>query len=187
MDEKQLEAIYAQVPELECKRLCSHICKTGPIRIGRLELERIVNRLGYEPHGDLTTGVCPLLKDGLCTIHDIRPLICRLWGTTRKMKCKFGCKPEKWLSSAKVKRLLDEVYRDGISYDLWGETEYHNAKKGIEAMIEREHLKKMREEYYSAYFEALGAANANHGAMQAIDRLLAEMDKETSEEPASEE
>lgn len=82
---------------------------------------------------------------------------------------------------------MDEVYRDGISYDLWGETEYHNAKEGIQEMIEREHLKKMREEYYNAYFESLGAANANHGAMQAIDRLLAEMDKEASEEPASEE
>jgi hypothetical protein len=38
-----------------------------------------------------------------------------------------------------------------------------------------EYLQKQRKEYESAYLEHIGLANANHGAMEAIDKLINEM------------
>lgn len=42
----------------------------------------------------------------------------------------------------------------------------------IKTVIERK-----RDEYKAVYMESLATANANHGAMQAMDDLLIEIDK----------
>jgi|WetSurMetagenome_2_1015567.scaffolds.fasta_scaffold578576_2 hypothetical protein len=46
----------------------------------------------------------------------------------------------------------------------------------IRALIERK-----RDEYKTVYMETLATANANHGAMQALDDLLIELDKRGTE------
>jgi Fe-S-cluster containining protein len=42
---------------------------------------------------------CPFLdlQSKRCTVHQIRPGICRLYGVTTGLKCKWGCKPERYL------------------------------------------------------------------------------------------
>ncbi|WP_245589227.1 zinc/iron-chelating domain-containing protein [Chitinimonas koreensis] len=43
---------------------------------------------------------CPYLgKDG-CTVYPDRPLICRLFGTTPRLRCPNGCAPEAPVASA---------------------------------------------------------------------------------------
>jgi Fe-S-cluster containining protein len=36
---------------------------------------------------------CPYLGDTGCTIHPVRPLICRLYGTSPSYLCKMGVRP----------------------------------------------------------------------------------------------
>ncbi len=48
-----------------------------------------------------------------------------------------------------------------------------------------EHLQEKRKEYEAGYMEHISLANANHGAMEAIDELIARMQApkpETAEE-----
>lgn len=172
-----LERIYAKLPTLDCKRECASSCHTGPIRIGRLEWERIVERLGFAPVGNPDTMDCPLLEDGACTVYDIRPLICRLWGSTKRMRCSHGCEPKLWVGQSYADSLLKEVYEDGISYDMWSETSYTNAKKGMITMGIQEQIKEKIAEYHNAYMEALASANANNGAKMAMELLLADVIK----------
>ena len=59
------------------------------------------------------------LKDNKCSIYDKRPLICRLYGVVENMKCRFGCKPTRYLTNKEgvalvsaVKKLeVDNIFR----------------------------------------------------------------------------
>ena len=44
--------------------------------------------------------------------------------------------------------------------------------------LTRVYLLAKREEYFDAYMDALATANANHGAMQAMEELLARLERE---------
>ena len=135
-----LEDIYNEVPELECKRLCADYCTTGPIPMGKIEWERVKKHLGSSPKGDTKTWVCPMLDGTTCTVHAVRPLICRLWGAARGMECPHGCKPKRWVEKDEGHALLKQVYSlDGIVYDLWGEDAYKKAK-GIMKLSVKERL-----------------------------------------------
>ena len=56
--------------------------------------------------------VCPYLTDkGRCSIYDLRPLICRMFGTVEGMPCPHGCKAALLTdkqSAVLFKQLLDE-------------------------------------------------------------------------------
>ena len=54
---------------------------------------------------------CPALDVafGLCSVYPDRPTLCRLWGVVEKMRCPFGCEPERYLSDAEAVTILDEV------------------------------------------------------------------------------
>ena len=108
--------------------------------MGRVEWNRIVFRLGYAPRGDPKTWICPLLNGTTCTVHKVRPLICRLWGATRTMECPHGCKPKRWVGKDEGRALLKRVYDiSGVSHYLWGEAHYKKAK-GIMKLSVRERL-----------------------------------------------
>jgi len=55
--------------------------------------------------------------------------------------------------------------------------------------MDRDRLQQLRAEYNAAYIEHLSHASANNGAVQAIDRILAEMDapKPESANPTAQE
>lgn len=99
----QLDTLYAQLPRLECKRLCQDCC--GPVPMSRLEWARIVQRLGHAPQGDESL-VCPMLVRGSCRVYTIRPIMCRLWGLVQAMACPFGCVPERWLTDKEASRFI---------------------------------------------------------------------------------
>src|SRR5688572_3091327 len=89
----RLAALYAQVPQPNCKGLCSTSC--GAISMHPRERQRIRDLGVTIPHhqdaldtlihdGEYT---CPALKDDRCTVYDDRPMICRLWGSVDGMPC----------------------------------------------------------------------------------------------------
>lgn len=108
-----LDALYATLPRIECKRLCQECC--GPVFMERLEWDRIGERLGRYPRptAEQAAGLeCPMLDaDGGCGVYDIRPAICRLWGLVDGplTRCPHGCEPERWLTEAEGYEFLGRV------------------------------------------------------------------------------
>jgi len=113
------------LPAIKCKGLCSECC--GPIGMHAAEWEhmgkpdiphqverngRIMLPMAYDMeqlHAMMQTGTgpdCPLLKNRRCTVYEVRPLICRLWGLTPDMACPHGCVPERWMSEPEARILL---------------------------------------------------------------------------------
>lgn len=105
---RALELIYSRLPKLECRGKCQAYC--GVIAMSKPEWERIVARVGCEPKGDASL-VCPLLDraTGRCTVYDLRPLICRVWGLVRDLACPHGCRPSRWLSDKEFRSLRAKV------------------------------------------------------------------------------
>ena len=124
--EAALEAIYAELPAIDCRRLCHAAC--GPIVMSRVEGERMASMAGgaaggsgvREAAADL---VCPYLEreSGLCGVYALRPLICRLWGATESLRCEWGCEPSAVLSDLEVERLAKRVLAlsGGESVTVW--------------------------------------------------------------------
>lgn len=87
--EAELDQVYEKVIDVGCKGLCSHSC--GPIDMSPAEKARIEARTG-QPFK--TAMRCPLLDFmGRCSVYDIRPIVCRLWGAVPEMPCPYGCQP----------------------------------------------------------------------------------------------
>ena len=110
-----LTTLYAKIPDLHCKGLCHAYC--GPIPCSNEEWEamgkpaRLDNGSGMVILQHVEGGHCPLLSpNGRCTVYANRPLICRLWGVTKKLRCPHGCKPKRWVkpeeSAAMIKELI---------------------------------------------------------------------------------
>lgn len=90
---EKVHAVYARVPDINCKGLCTECC--GLIDMSNAEKLLIEDVAGHLPGVDehLT---CTMLVDGRCSIYADRPLICRLWGAERSLPCPHGCKPKMW-------------------------------------------------------------------------------------------
>lgn len=105
-----MDALYATLPGLACKRLCQECC--GPVFMEKLEWERIGERLGRYPRPTPEQAAkleCPMLADGGCTVYDLRPAVCRLWGLVESMRCPHGCVPERVLTDAEGHEFLGRV------------------------------------------------------------------------------
>jgi Fe-S-cluster containining protein len=124
-----LEALYAELPSLECRGLCWHSC--GPVDMSVTERERIAD-LGVTIPGYTreaaeryrTTGkvdACPALGPfKTCGVHAARPMICRLWGSTENMRCPHGCRPDRELSEAEGYEFLERSREIGGSDESSG-------------------------------------------------------------------
>lgn len=108
-DERALEEIYAEIPSIPgCTGACAVAC--GPIAMFKGEWERVKRTAGREPRlapGSLT---CPMLSPtGRCMVYSVRPYICRLWGTTRALRCPEGCEPERWLTLEEAQGIYERI------------------------------------------------------------------------------
>lgn len=98
---EELERLYSLLPTIECKGLCWNSC--GPIDMSDVERERIEEQgVHIEPFTqeralrwaqDEPLHCSALTEDKKCSVYDVRPLICRLWGVAESMPCTYGCKP----------------------------------------------------------------------------------------------
>lgn len=105
--EQRLDALYETLPTIECKGLCQESC--GPIGMTTVEFRRILESTEIVPSID-GQGTCLLLVDGKCSVYEVRPTICRLWGITRGMECPFGCIPTpRYLTREEGFKILGKV------------------------------------------------------------------------------
>lgn len=115
---KTINDIYAQIPYIKCKQQCQLAC--GPILLSPIEQKIIDDNYGITDFS-LESAVkrkclaCPKLSNGKCTIYEHRPLVCRLYGTVKKMRCRWGCRPKKWLNDEKARELIKAAHR--IAYE----------------------------------------------------------------------
>lgn len=114
-----LQAVYDQVPVMiGCTGECWISC--GPVSMSDHEHKRI-RQAGYRvtPEEQAVqreeTSWCEALTEAhRCAVYEIRPVMCRLWGTTKSTRCPFGCMPEGgFLSEAERLRLIAEADRIG--------------------------------------------------------------------------
>ena len=108
------------LPRLDCKKLCQDSC--GPVPMTHQEVAELQGASGMTfdirpffgdrvlitPEGSLD---CPALKDGLCAGYDKRPVLCRLFGMVKKMRCPHGCEPSRWLTDVEAGEILDRESR----------------------------------------------------------------------------
>lgn len=116
-----LEQIYAVIPDVGCKGLCHEAC--GPIMATEKEVKRArdagvdilapARRILELRAVTAEIAVCPALVERRCSIYDVRPLICRIYGATRSLQCEFGCRPQRWLTERESAYLVQQAYRIG--------------------------------------------------------------------------
>lgn len=91
-----LDALYAELPPIQCRGLCADSC--GRLPLYPVEQERIAREAGVDipdGRGIPTPAVCPALTMlGRCGVHEIRPMICRIWGLVENLPCEWGCVPD---------------------------------------------------------------------------------------------
>lgn len=114
-----LEQIYDLVPSLRCQGKCISCCQNIPLYSAELSaLTARHPQLKAEPYKDMGGFLllsvngspdCPLLKNGRCSDYQTRPLICRIWGVVERMRCPYGCIPDRFLSDMEAHTLLGMV------------------------------------------------------------------------------
>jgi Fe-S-cluster containining protein len=109
---ERVREIYDSLPTIKCQGHCWRTC--GPVVMSSLELGRVAVARGSA--GELfldAKGHCPILdpKTHKCRGYEARPLLCRLYGVAKGLKCDWGCETEdgRYLSKTEAHRLLDEV------------------------------------------------------------------------------
>ena len=105
------QQLYSQIPSFKCKANCTDCC--GPVPISSYEAKQ----LGI-PGQHLTptkpgTLKCIFASKTGCTVYDKRPMMCRLFGTTKHplLTCFHGCRPKNQLTKTKARKLITQHYK----------------------------------------------------------------------------
>jgi Fe-S-cluster containining protein len=118
-----LEDIHSRVPPVNCEGKCGDSCRPLGDAVAPIELARIRKYLG-EPDfvfpGEAECSSCPLLSDqgSFCIAHQVRPLICRLYGVARDrlMACPHGCRGGS-LSNSQARELWNRILELSSAYE----------------------------------------------------------------------
>ncbi|MCO7221547.1 YkgJ family cysteine cluster protein [Klenkia sp. PcliD-1-E] len=91
---QQLQELYGRLPTVACRGLCASSCEQH-VEASDAETSAIAAR-GVDLQAPTTDGACPALRTNAfgqrrCSVHDSRPMICRLWGVAEAMPCPHGC------------------------------------------------------------------------------------------------
>jgi len=81
-----------RIPTFECVEGCHDCC--GPVTTSSEEMSRLPVKTDAEHEAAWEHLNCVHLGPNGCTVYDERPLICRLFGTTPRMPCPNGRRPE---------------------------------------------------------------------------------------------
>lgn len=116
----ELDALYAELPTIDCLGQCWDSCTRIPMTAP--EQQRI-NDVGVpveRANVHASPMVCPALTMlHQCSVHALRPMICRLYGLSEGLLCSFGCRPNErgLLSDAETYEFLARAH------DIAGEHE----------------------------------------------------------------
>lgn len=89
---QQVRFFRTRIPDFECIPGCHDCC--GPVTTSSVEMARLPVKSEAEHAAALAELNCPHLGERGCTVYAERPLICRLFGTTPRLPCPHGRRPE---------------------------------------------------------------------------------------------
>jgi Fe-S-cluster containining protein len=87
-----LHFLRRHIPTFECVPGCHDCC--GPVTASSEEMFRLPVKSAAAHAAALAELSCPHLGDKGCEVYAERPLICRLFGTTPRLACPNGKRPE---------------------------------------------------------------------------------------------
>ena len=92
-----IDDLYRLIPEFLCTPGCHECCRSfGVPSRTQVEEERIQSFMAEREMamGQARGTTCPYLVVGLgCSIYPVRPLICRVYGTSPNYRCTMGASP----------------------------------------------------------------------------------------------
>lgn len=120
MEVVTLKELYNRIPRVECKN-CGECC--GPVQMGKAE--RLIIRVYCEEHhiplkhffakfemqmlmASAGLWECPMRREGKCLIYEVRPTICRLQGTAKRLPCPNFLNRKSVLSDKEAGRILEQ-------------------------------------------------------------------------------
>ena len=105
--------IYELIPDFHCTEGCHDCCQNfGVPSRTRVEDERVKAflRKNSMQLGEAQGNTCPYLNETGCSIYPVRPLICRLYGTSPSYRCKMEVMPIRFLHEDEEEEIL-HLYR----------------------------------------------------------------------------
>jgi hypothetical protein len=94
---RKIDYLRQRIPSFACVPGCHDCC--GPVTASSEEMSRLPVKSDAEHDAALAEFNCVHLGPQGCTVYDERPLICRLFGTTPRLPCPNGRRPEKWIDA----------------------------------------------------------------------------------------
>lgn len=93
-----------QIPTFACRPGCHDCC--GPVTASSEEMARLPVCSEAAHAAALDDWSCPHLGPAGCQVYSERPLICRLFGTTPRLACPNGCRPEVMIDTGVEQQIL---------------------------------------------------------------------------------
>lgn len=112
----KLEQTYKQIPSSKCPNDCGKCC--GILFPSLAELRNIkewcvAHHVEYRDFNYQLGIDCPYLaRDKSCSIYPVRPFLCRIYGVSKELPCKW-CTPEKILNRNQSANLYNQIYMQG--------------------------------------------------------------------------
>lgn len=91
-DSQKIRFFRQRIPTFECVPGCHDCC--GPVTASSEEMACLPYKSNAEHAAALEALSCPHLGEKGCQVYAERPLICRLFGTTPRLACPNGNRPE---------------------------------------------------------------------------------------------
>lgn len=104
-NDQTIKYLRAHIPSFECTPGCHDCC--GPVTASSEEIARLPVKSAAEHDKALADLSCPHLGSNGCQVYHERPLICRLFGTTPRLTCPNGCRPEQMIDT----EIEERIYR----------------------------------------------------------------------------
>lgn len=92
---QQIRFLRSRIPDFECEPGCHDCC--GPVTCSSEEIARLPVKSDAEHAAALAAYNCVHLGANGCSVYSERPLICRLFGTTPRLTCPRGKRPQQMI------------------------------------------------------------------------------------------
>ena len=96
-NQRKLLELRERIPSFGCVAGCHDCC--GPVTASSEEMARLPRKSDAVRDAALADLSCPHLGEHGCEAYGERPLICRLFGTTPRLACPRGQRPERMVDA----------------------------------------------------------------------------------------